>query len=414
MAITPTGDLFKALKFDNTSSRSYGVYITGEAVYNAPERAVEMVSIPGRNGAFALDLGRFENITVSYPAGIAADSEAEFAEAISEFRNFLCSKRGYCRLEDEYNPGEYRLAIYKSGLEVDPAMLQAGEFDIVFECKPQRWLTSGEAKQTIAASGDDITNPTLFESGPLLEVEGYGSISFNGRTITIEDDLVGDVVLVSTMNKHTNDVSVSYADIYTVTNDQIDVTGAKFSKSYRWDTTAAHKSISNATILSYTGTSTAPTISFTTGSIIIDAYFDSPITFSVGTDLTKTVEVNVKFDYSNGTNETITFSFDIRNEGEAIRFITYAGNTSYFKNADVHIHADAIVVHSTATTFGHPTYIDCDLGEAYAIDGGGGISSLNSYIDLGSILPTLAVGSTEITFDNTITSLKITPRWWKV
>jgi hypothetical protein len=40
--------------------------------------------------------------------------------------------------------------------------------------------------------------------------------------------------------------------------------------------------------------------------------------------------------------------------------------------------------------------------------------SLNQYIDLGSDLPTLPTGATEITFDNTVTELKVTPRWWKV
>ena len=99
-----------------------------------------MITIPGRNGSFALDNGRFQNIEVSYPAGIYADTEADFRQAISDFRNFLCSRVGYVRLTDEYNPDEYRMAVYKSGLEVDPAMLKAGEFTITFDCKPQRWL----------------------------------------------------------------------------------------------------------------------------------------------------------------------------------------------------------------------------------------------------------------------------------
>lgn len=144
MGVMRTPTFYKSLTFDGESSRDYGVYITGEAAFNAPARSVEMVSIPGRNGAYALDKGHFENIEVIYPAGIFAENEADFAAAISDFRNYLCSRSGYCRLTDEYNPDEYRLAVYKSGLEVDPARLIAGEFDIVFDCKPQRYLTSGE------------------------------------------------------------------------------------------------------------------------------------------------------------------------------------------------------------------------------------------------------------------------------
>ena len=74
--------IFKSLEFGGINSADYGVYITGEAVYNAPERAVEQVDIPGRNGAFLMDLGRFENIEVTYPCGIPGDDQTDFAEKI--------------------------------------------------------------------------------------------------------------------------------------------------------------------------------------------------------------------------------------------------------------------------------------------------------------------------------------------
>ena len=67
MGVNNTSALFKGFTFDGIDSKKYGVYITGEAVYNAPERDVEVISIPGRNGAYLLDNGRFSNITVTYP-----------------------------------------------------------------------------------------------------------------------------------------------------------------------------------------------------------------------------------------------------------------------------------------------------------------------------------------------------------
>ena len=87
--------LFNSFDFDGINSLEYGVYITGEAVFNAPERAMEMVSIPGRNGALAIDYGRYENIIVTYPAGMFADNQADFAEKIRTFRNKLVSLTGY-------------------------------------------------------------------------------------------------------------------------------------------------------------------------------------------------------------------------------------------------------------------------------------------------------------------------------
>ena len=181
MAVNRTGAMFKSLTFDGEDSRDYGVYITGQAVFNAPEREVEMISIPGRNGQFALDKGRFENIEVTYPAGIFANTEAEFAEAVSNFRNLLCSKRGYVRLQDEYHPDEYRMAIYKSGLELENVALKAGEFEITFDCKPQRYLTSGEEEVTVGGSGASET-----VSGAIVQIDNPdGNIEVQSLSVSL-------------------------------------------------------------------------------------------------------------------------------------------------------------------------------------------------------------------------------------
>ena len=121
----------EAFTFNGINSGDYGVFIGGDAVYNAPARVVEMIAVPGRNGALAMDEGRYENIEVTYPAFLADTTQADFASRVSELRNALCSVTGYQRLVDDYNPNEYRLAVYKSGLEVTPTQYnRAGGFDI--------------------------------------------------------------------------------------------------------------------------------------------------------------------------------------------------------------------------------------------------------------------------------------------
>ena len=214
MAIAPAGAIYKSLTFDGKTSREYGVYITGQAVFNAPERDVEMVEIPGRNGAFALDHGRFQNIEVTYPAGIFAENDADFAQAISDFRNWLCSRQGYVKLTDDYNPNEYRLAIYKSGLEVTAEQLEAGEFEIVFECKPQRFLTSGDTAVEVT-SGDTITNPTLFNASPLLEVTGHGEISWDSQTISVSNVPIG-LIKIGNYSDQWNGLAFPYTYTKTV------------------------------------------------------------------------------------------------------------------------------------------------------------------------------------------------------
>lgn len=411
MAVATTGAIYKSLSFDGMESRNFGVYITGEAVYNAPTRDVEMVSIPGRSGSFALDKGRFENLEVTYPAGIFADNEADFARAISDFRNYLCSRKGYCRLVDEYNPDEYRMAIYKSGLEVSPAQLRAGEFNIVFDCKPQRWLTSGEAAVTVT-SGDTLTNPTLFESSPLLEVEGRGTIAFNGYEITFDDGLFGDTVLVAATQINARVKKFSLPSSVYASGDTMTFDGA----SVNWEIRAGRgHTITAENVTAQSGATTSVVERTSLSKLRLKTIFTGT-TFTAGTtyadEATATVQLTEMGGATASVSVKISFTYNATNEAFTFVFLETAASSGFGTYHDSTIMKE-LSVDSTVYALGHPTYIDCDLGDAYRIDNGV-YTSLNSHIDLGSDLPKLASGANEITYDNTITELKIHPRWWKV
>ena len=175
----------ETLTFNGVNSADYYVYISGAGTYNAPERVVEMIAVPGRNGAIAMDEGRFENINIAYPAFMAGTDQADFTDRLAAFRSAILSAIGYQRLEDDYHPDEFRLGVYRSGLEVDPKIYnRAGEFELVFDCKPQRFLKSGETAVTFTSSGT-ITNPTAFPAKSLLRVYGTGYFSIGDYWMNI-------------------------------------------------------------------------------------------------------------------------------------------------------------------------------------------------------------------------------------
>lgn len=420
MAVAPTGAIYKSLIFDGEDSRDYGVYITGEAVYNAPERDVEMIAIPGRNGAFALDKGRFENIEVSYPAGIFADNETDFAEAISDFRNFLCSRKGYCRLEDEYNPNEYRMAVYKSGLEVSPTQLITGEFEIIFECKPQRWLTSGETAVSVT-SGDTITNPTLFEASPLLEVEGYGEIDINRNVITLNNIEIGNISLLSSIEDSGSGGSAFTT--YQITR-TFDATFLNNGDALQLgDISGITQHIMMPTIKSLSGSITS--ISGAAVSCSSDTLSkritipSSDLSFVYGTPktITGTATISVTITYTNNTTatSTITLTLTVAYDGseEITVLINHPAFGPYQSNHNMGIKFSELTGYSTKSALSDAVYIDLDIGEAWT-ENSGVVVPLNDAVIMPANLPTLLPGSNTITFDNTITDLKITPRWWKV
>ena len=407
MAVAATLPNYKAFTFDGASSRSYGVYITGEGVFNAPERAVEMVSIPGRNGAYALDKGYFENIEVTYPAGIFAETESDFAQAVSDFRNFLCSKKGYCRLQDEYNPNEYRMAIYKSGLEVDHEGLLNGEFNIVFECKPQRWLTSGETKLSVANNGT-INNPTLFEASPLLMVDGYGTINIGDQTIEVENALIGNV-LIANAELSASKNAVEYNNSVFRTGDTITCESRQLYCEFN---NSPLSPIASYSIDSTSGYAAALLHSLNNGKLNVSiGYGLHNFTQGTAADLTSSVTITVTYDDNTTGTFTITSIYTYDGTDEFAFNYSFSGSKPQKTSVNGirgEIHGD-----STISVLGTPMYIDLDIGEAYKYESGSMVSS-NNGVSFGSELATLKPGVNVITYSNTFVSFELVPRWWVI
>lgn len=408
---TPNNSLYKGFTFDGIDSRDYGVYISGDAVFDSPERDVEMIEIPGRNGSFALDKGRFSNITVSYPAGLFGDTEADFRQGISALRNALASRKGYCRLEDDYNPDEYRMAVYKKGLEVDPALLKAGEFTIEFDCQPQRFLKSGETEISIT-SGQTVTNPTLFDASPLLKVYGYGEIVVGNGSITVADGvLVGNVTLSNGGQRSEFSETIVMEPGKFETGNIITLAPTTTSVDIR--TTSSITSVTASVASGYSVTASAVKINSVAAKTSIKWPEE---TFVIGTskDLSSTVNTTI---VTNGgtvvvqTPAIISYNASTRTITRTFQASTVtAGTVSSFRYVT---YAGSIEGYSTAPAYTEPLYFDLSIGEAYAIEGGTPVS-INGAVSFGVDLPVLPPGANTITYDNTIEGLRIVPRWWEV
>lgn len=423
--------IFKSLIFGDVDSADYGIYITGEAVYNAPQRAVEMVTVPGRNGAIALDQGRWENIEVSYPAGCFGGDQNDFASKISDFRNAIVSQIGYQRLTDEFNPNEYRMAVYASGLDVKPKSTgKAGEFTITFDCKPQRWLTSGEAEITVT-SGQKLFNPTPYASSPLLAITGNGLVTINGYKIPLEAQPLGIIAV--------NELATVGATIKNVLPSGVKASYTVWSENANYNigdeiiygrvTVNAYCVLGNRTgsnpvtkVESLTsGVNLSYTLTADGGANYTIACRVSGGSIATGTSGTiSTLSATIRITRSSGaTDVAMTFTLSSSRANTLPRPISDGQkldiNLEFASGVGLDTVAfsyEPIYVNSSVPVLGNPTYIDCDLGETYRTNARGDYVSLNRYITLGSDLPELTSGENEITCDNTITELKIVPRWW--
>lgn len=188
--------------FNNINSSQFHMYCSNGGTYDAPERDVKSVAVPGRNGELTIDNGRFANSKVKFPCFVAK----QFAANAENIRGWLMTPRWYCRLEDDAHPDEFRMARYVGGVSFEPKYTdKEATLEVVFSCMPQRFLTSGEyALKYTEKSGSIMPNPTQFDANPLVTVygSGSGSVVIAGKAISISD-ISGSVTIdCETMNAY--------------------------------------------------------------------------------------------------------------------------------------------------------------------------------------------------------------------
>lgn len=420
MAIETTNSRYEGFIFDGENSRDFGVYVQDVEVFGAPTRDVEMISIPGRDGEYAMDNGRFNNIQIKYICALGADTQTDFNTAISDLRNWLASRKGYKRLEDEINTGEYRMAVFKDGLEVPTLNKKTGTFDVVFDCKPQRFLNSGETAVSVA-SGGAITNPTLFDAKPLLQVWGYGGISINGETISIDNTVIGEVTLVSSVSGGTTSFPTyqlnrgdnvtlntpplyeAYANVQFLTKFEQIVDSVSVSVDYG----ETHVS----RVYAYGGDNTP-------FAYIILWLEPFEIDYLTTTRATENIRLSLTVNYTDGNGvQQADIEYYTVSLTYADAQFTLAANietmTELIYSVSKNLRMGAVTAYSTKSALGEPLYFDLDIGEAYKYEDTE-IVSVNNAVSFPVSLPVLAPGANTIEYDNTVTQFKVVPRWWKV
>lgn len=157
------------VQYNGVSSDTLGVFVSGSGSYDAAEFDVTNYQVPGRNGDILIPNNRYKNIDITYPCFIPNDFETR----VQAVRNWMRSARSYARIEDNYDLLHYRMGIGKGVLKFSPAQQSIGaNAQLVFNCKPQRFLKSGEEEQDVVRTPYSFTGDTVeFETDEVKTLE---------------------------------------------------------------------------------------------------------------------------------------------------------------------------------------------------------------------------------------------------
>lgn len=196
------------LTFDGIASNVFGIIVTKAPERPIPERKVDRVSVPGRNGDIIIEQDAWENVTLPYEIAYGVNTFGAYSEKTGEIAAWLHASGGYRRLEDTFDADHYRLAAVIREMDTESILARLGRATLEFDADPRRFLKSGATEITVS-SGDTLENPTAFTAKPLIEVRGTesgsGTITIGGKTIIINQ--IADMMILDCENQTATDIS---------------------------------------------------------------------------------------------------------------------------------------------------------------------------------------------------------------
>lgn len=167
------------ITFGGVSSVNVGITLLDSLKLSAPAPRAKKYTVPGRNGDVYIYDGSFENRTATVQGCMYHASRVK--DSLADLNEWLFSSLGYRRLVTSDDPNHYLMARVTNGAEINAKAMKVAPFTIKFDCKPQRFRTSGDRVYTAYANGLTFGNSTAFPSKPFLEIAFDPSKSITGN-----------------------------------------------------------------------------------------------------------------------------------------------------------------------------------------------------------------------------------------
>lgn len=174
--------------FGGISLSSYGAFAFYCNVLDKPERDVNVISVPGRNGDLLFDNGRYKNIDRIYRVCV------EGYDNIKNLLNALCGQVGYKQLTDGYESDIYMMARLKEPPQINRFIGNSADITLVFDRMPQKFTGTASTITTRSVSEKfgnqswlvemQVNNQYGFDARPDIYIKPTARASGGGPSAT--------------------------------------------------------------------------------------------------------------------------------------------------------------------------------------------------------------------------------------
>ncbi len=156
---------------DGACCTDFGLALQGPVTFAGAQPRVGTVQVPGRNGELCFFDGSYANLE-GRARCFALDAQ-DVSQKLDAITGWILRNPGYRRLMVSQERETYRLARVAIGPANEIRMRRLAPFEIAFDCKPQKYLLSGEREISLAGPST-LHNPYAFAALPRITVYGSG------------------------------------------------------------------------------------------------------------------------------------------------------------------------------------------------------------------------------------------------
>lgn len=167
------------ITYNGRSGSSIGVYAVKRPSIPSPERRVEKITVPGRDGSLFIEDG-WDDVTFDTVFNWF-DAADDLGDKTREFNSWLSQTGGKLLFSDDLF--FYRIVRRIEMRQTERVAPQIMKQTVRFTVDPWQYLTEGDTAMTNPTS---LTNPTNWTAHPVIQITGGGTwtLTINGNSIT--------------------------------------------------------------------------------------------------------------------------------------------------------------------------------------------------------------------------------------
>jgi predicted phage tail component-like protein len=159
---------------EKNSYEDFGIVMKTRPSVSLPERNVNYIEIPGRNGSLTEDDETYKDITITVECFLYDLDNLH--EQLDKIKGWLIQNKS--DLVFSHNPNTKYVGQVVSSMDIKLSFKALGEFDIVFTCQPFSYPVFNPLVE-IEEQNINVNNKFTFHSEPKITVYGQGNITLN-------------------------------------------------------------------------------------------------------------------------------------------------------------------------------------------------------------------------------------------